>query len=152
MPGLAPWAILISSCSAFTRNCGVTPKRPLATCRRRPSIYPPSQPLPAPPASPCLPLLLEHRFVLHPSSPGDVQPSAIQSTAVHHLLKNPKLGTWDSVGGGESTCLMREEATSPDWRPMRWGKVGDLPCASTSAKLSHRAGSSPPSPLLLLPA
>lgn len=31
-PGLAPWAILISSWSALTRKCGVTPKRPDATC------------------------------------------------------------------------------------------------------------------------
>ena len=34
-PGLAPCAILISSWSAFTRNSGVTPNRPLATCRAR---------------------------------------------------------------------------------------------------------------------
>ena len=31
-PGFAPCATLISSWSAFTRNSGVTPKRPLATC------------------------------------------------------------------------------------------------------------------------
>lgn len=31
-PGLAPCAILISSWSALTRNSGVTPKRPEATC------------------------------------------------------------------------------------------------------------------------
>jgi len=34
-PGFAPCAILISSCSALTRNCGVTPKRPEATCLMR---------------------------------------------------------------------------------------------------------------------
>ena len=34
-PGLAPWAILISSWSELTRNWGVTPKRPLATCLMR---------------------------------------------------------------------------------------------------------------------
>mmetsp|Transcript_5702 Transcript_5702/g.18590 ORF Transcript_5702/g.18590 Transcript_5702/m.18590 type:complete len:225 (+) Transcript_5702:88-762(+) len=32
-PGLAPWATLISSCSADARYSVVTPKRPLATCR-----------------------------------------------------------------------------------------------------------------------
>ena len=50
------------------------------------------------------------------------------------------------------TCLMREEATSPSFRPFKWGKVGELPVASTSTSSSHRCGSSPPSPLLLLPA
>jgi hypothetical protein len=31
-PGFAPCAIFISICSAFTKNVGVTPKRPDATC------------------------------------------------------------------------------------------------------------------------
>ena len=31
-PGLAPWAILICSTSAFTKYSGVTPNRPEATC------------------------------------------------------------------------------------------------------------------------
>src|SRR5207244_3352297 len=33
-PGFDPWAILISSSSARTRYCVVTPKRPEATCSR----------------------------------------------------------------------------------------------------------------------
>lgn len=31
-PGFAPCAIFISSCSAFTKNSGVTPNLPEATC------------------------------------------------------------------------------------------------------------------------
>lgn len=42
LPGLAPWAILISSWSAFTTNWGVTPKRPEATCLMREEAVSPS--------------------------------------------------------------------------------------------------------------
>lgn len=80
LPGFAPCAILISSCSALTMNWGVTPKRP------------------------------------------------------------------------EATCLIRDVTISPFCSPLRWGKVGERPSASTSSRFFQREGSSPPSPELLLPA
>lgn len=49
------------------------------------------------------------------------------------------------------TCLMREVAVSPGLRPLRCGSALDLPSSSTSFSSSHLTGSSPPSPLLLLP-
>ena len=42
-PGLAPWAILISSCSAAARYAGVTPKRPEATCLMREAATSPTR-------------------------------------------------------------------------------------------------------------
>ena len=49
-------------------------------------------------------------------------------------------------------CLILEVAMSPFWRPFRCGRLGETPSAPTFCITSHRTGSSPPSPLLDLPA
>ena len=78
-PGLAPWAILISTWSAAIRKLGVTPNRP------------------------------------------------------------------------DATCLILLLAVSPLRSLRRWGNAWDWPAAFTSFRCRYRCGSSPPSPLLLLP-
>ena len=51
----------------------------------------------------------------------------------------------------EAICFMAEQAVSPLRSPLRPGRVAERPSPSTSVRGRKRAGSSPPSPLLLLP-
>ena len=85
MPGLAPWAILISSCSAFTRNCGVTPNRPLATCAHG------------------------RRFLTHPnvSEPGAMIGRCLAWTQQRHpLRRSQELKRWRLRACHSSTHLL----------------------------------------------